>query len=505
MGGPTNKSRVAAEQQMQRESHKGSSSGDTSASSKPRSSAPPTNKSVNRILHQEGLDGSHDRGSREASPSSRPGSGPSSPRLSSAQPSSPRPGSASPSMRAASPAPSTAAGSAPRPMPPINKNLDLGMMGWNAARGYDKVRNMPLRPAPSTIGQPIKVALNTFNVINFPSKPVYQYEVMVGKGDEKRGLIKAVWESRAVKQALGDDFIFDGDRMAWGTKSIDREVRIQVDLDQEPGKTAKPGKSNVHRFAMRGTGPVKFDVLRHYLGRKCDFDNDVLSAINFLDHLLRDGPSKRLTSIKRNFFQKGEKRFDLGDGVEAFKGAYQSLRMVHGPQGPGLSVNVDVANGTFFNSGPLHLLAAKLTGCRSPNDLIQASRQGENSRSGRGLKRLRKIHVTAHHRGGAGDAYCIEKVVYVSARDSKFKALDDKGKEYTTTVYDYFLRKHNTRLQYPDLPLVKMTKGKNTLLPMEILMVKENQRYPYKCDERQTSNMWVYPNPNTLLTLLTVS
>lgn len=488
MAGPP-KQRVAAEQQKQRESHKGSSSGDTSASSKPRSSAPPTNKSVNRVLQQEGFDGSHDRGSREQSPSSRHGSAPSSPRLSAAQPASPR---------SSSPAPSTAAGSsqaaAPRPVGAINKNIDLGMMGWNAARGYDKVRNMPLRPAPSTLGSPIKVALNTFPVITFPNRPVYQFEVMVGNGDEKRGLIKAVWESQAVKQVLGDDIIFDGDRMAWGLKNFDREVRIQVDLDREKGQTTRPGRSNVHRFAMRAAGTVKFDVLRAYLDRKCDFDNDVLASINFLDHLLRDGPSKRLTAIKRNLFQKGEKRFDLGDGVEAFKGAYQSLRMVNGPNGPGLSINVDVANGTFFNSGPLHNLAAKLAGCRSPNDLIQACRQGENSRAGRGLKRLRKVHVTARHRGSAEDSYCIEKIIHVSARDHKFKALDNNNNEYTTNVYDYFLRKYNTRLQFPDLPLVKMTKGKNTVLPMEVLMVKENQRYPYKCDERQTSNMYLTPS-----------
>lgn len=496
MAGPP-KNRVAAEQQKQRESNKGSSSGDTSASSKPRSSAPPTNKSVGRILQQEGYDGSHDRGSRDASPSSRHGSAPSSPRLSSAQPTSPRLATAS--TRSGSPAPSIAGGSAPRPMAAINKNIDLGMMGWNAARGYDKVRNMPERPAPSTLGQPIKVALNTFNVISFPTKPVHQFEVMVGKGDEKRGLIKAVWESQAVKQALGDDIIFDGDKMAWGLKDIDRELRIQVDLDKEKGKTSRPGRSNVHRFAMRSAGTVRFDVLRAYLDRKCDFDNNVLAAINFLDHLLRDGPSKRLTAIKRNLFQKGEKRFDLGDGVEAFKGVYQTLRMVNGPNGAGLSVNVDVANGTFFNSGPLHLLASKITGCRSPNDLIQACRQGENSRAGRGLKRLRKIHVVARHRGGNEDAYCIEKVIHVSARDHKFKALDDQNREYTTNVYDYFLRKHNTRLQFPDLPLVKMTKGKNTVLPMEVLMIKENQRYPFKCDERQTSQMFAVPNPATTI------
>lgn len=379
-------------------------------------------------------------------------------------------------------------------MPAINKNLDLSAQGWNVMRGYDKSTTMPPRPAPCKLGQPAKVALNTFNVTKFPAKPVYSYEVMVGKGDEKRGLIKRVWESRAVQRAIGgDDFIWDGNVLAWGLKPMDREVRMQVDLDQEQGKKPRPGKPDVHRFAMRQTGTVRFDVLRNYLARKCDWDASTYEAINFLDHLLRDGPSKRLTSIKRSFFQRGETRNDLGGGVEAFKGAYQSLRMSHGPGGPCLTVNLDVANGTFFNSGPLPVVAQNLAGARNVNDLIQACRQGgENSRTGKALKRLRKLHVTAHHRGGELDDYTIEKILHVSARDSKFKALDDKGKEYPTTVYDYFLKKYNVRLQFPDLPVVKMTKGKNTVLPMEVLKVKENQRYPFKCDERQTANMSKY-------------
>ena len=485
MAGPKN--RAAAAQQKQRDSHKGSSSGDTSASSKPRSSAPPTNKSLNRVIEQGGFDGSHDRGSREQSPSSRHGSAPSSPRLASAQPTSPRLATASP--HATSPAPSTVASSLPRPMPAINKNLDLSMMGWNVMRGYDKSTTLPPRPAPCKLGQAAKVALNTFNVIDFPKQNVYSYEVMVGKGDEKRGLIKAVWESRAVQQAIGDDFIWDGNVLAWCSRPLEREIRMTVDLDQDKGKTPRPGKSNIHRFAMRQTGTVRFDILQNYLARKCDWDTSTYEAINFLDHLLRDGPLKRLTSIKRNFFARGEQRFDLGGGVEAFKGVYQSLRMTHGPNGPCLSINVDVANGTFFNSGPLPLVAQNLVGARNTNDLIQACRQGEHSRAGKGLKRLRKLHVTAHHRGGQVDDYVIDKISHVSAKDAKFNAMGDNGKEYTTTVYEYFLKKHNTRLQFPDLPCVKMTKGKNTLLPMELLKVKENQRYPSKCDEKQTANM----------------
>jgi len=98
---------------------------------------------------------------------------------------------------------------------------------------------------------------------------------------------------------------------------------------------------------------------------------------------------------------------------------------------------------------------------------------------------MRKLHVVAKHRNGQIDEYCIERFVFsTNARDHKF---EKDGK--MVSVYDYFAREFNIRLQFPGLPLVKMTKGKSTMLPMEVLKIVENQRYQFKMDERQTSNM----------------
>jgi eukaryotic translation initiation factor 2C len=40
-------------------------------------------------------------------------------------------------------------------------------------------------------------------------------KVLIGSGAEKRGLIKAVWESTAVQTAIGKGFIFDGNKIGW--------------------------------------------------------------------------------------------------------------------------------------------------------------------------------------------------------------------------------------------------------------------------------------------------
>ena len=163
-------------------------------------------------------------------------------------------------------------------------------------------------------------------------------------------------------------------------------------------------------------------------------------------------------SVRRSFFARGQQRFGLGNGVEAFKGVYSSMRIVHtGPGNQGrLSINIDVANGTFWTESPLLNAAVALTGRKDPNDLlVTLQKQGEHGRTATDLKKMRKLHVVAKHRGGSEyDNYVIEKFIYKGARDMKF---EKDGK--LTSVYDYFAKNFNIRLSYPDLPLVKMTKG----------------------------------------------
>jgi eukaryotic translation initiation factor 2C len=371
----------------------------------------------------------------------------------------------------------------------MNKNLDIPTSGYSVLRGQDVPTSLAIRPAPSKLGTAIKVGLNTFHVEALPGKAVYQFDVMIGSGTEKRGLIKKVWQSKGLKQALGDGFIYDGNKLAWSMRSLDRDIKITVDLDAEEGNTnAKPrkdGKENKHRVAIRQTNRVRIDTLHNYLEGKVAFNNAVLESINFLDHLLREWPALQYTQIKRSFFARGQQRFTLGNAVEAFKGVFASMRIAHGGPKARISINVDVANGMFWTESLLHIAAVALTGRRDVNDLVVTlQKQGEAGPVAKTLRKFRKLHIVANHRRGQRDEYVIERFVYKSAKDEKF---EKDGK--MTTVYDYFAKEFSVRLQHPDLPLVKMTKGKNTLLPMEVLKIEQNQRYQFKLDDRQTSNM----------------
>lgn len=93
----------------------------------------------------------------------------------------------------------------------MGRSLDLGTVGFSRISGQDVPPGLPPRQAPSKLGTATTVTLNSFPVVKLPTERVYQYEVLVGNGAEKRGLIDAVWRSKAIRDALGNGWIFDGE------------------------------------------------------------------------------------------------------------------------------------------------------------------------------------------------------------------------------------------------------------------------------------------------------
>lgn len=54
----------------------------------------------------------------------------------------------------------------------------------------------------------------------------------------------------------------------------------------------------------------------------------LLTCLDFLDHLLRETPSKNLINVRRSYFGRTtQEREMIGRAVEAMKGVYQSIRV----------------------------------------------------------------------------------------------------------------------------------------------------------------------------------
>jgi len=81
---------------------------------------------------------------------------------------------------------------------------------------------LPARPKQfNTHGRECGITLNTFNVVKTPNTIVHQFDVNF-TGDSldytKRVLLKKIWNSKAVKAALGEPanrWIYDTNKLAW--------------------------------------------------------------------------------------------------------------------------------------------------------------------------------------------------------------------------------------------------------------------------------------------------
>ncbi|KAF9638526.1 putative eukaryotic translation initiation factor 2c protein [Lasiodiplodia theobromae] len=376
---------------------------------------------------------------------------------------------------------------------------------------------IPARPAKLNMqGKEVPVKLNTFNVMQMPTKPVYQYDVNVGSGTEKRGLIMNVWESKTVKAKIGKGWLFDGNKIAWSLHKM-ADANLDVDLDVERGRDVRPERKgkNKHRFSMRCTKTLRFDLLGAYLAGKTDYANEITEyvplltfqqpsvmltcfyrAIIFLDHLMRETPSTKFTQIKKSFFARGQSRAPLGGAVEAFKGVFSSMRVATNPANkPCLTVTVDVANGTFFQEAKLQDAVLQMLNIPNPQAFLGAYQQAvgkgwDKSMMKTNLKRLSKVKVIVAHRRDSETnqpvSYVIDKIMSRTAHEHKIEIRDGDKREWMT-VADYFRRKYNLTV-INGLPLVKMTK-KEIYMPMDVCKITQNQRYPFKLNEKQTSSM----------------
>lgn len=422
---------------------------------------------------------------------------------------SPQPGStAAPTVSSPTPPAASTAGNLQGrdPAPPaevsrptdINRRLDLPPAAYNLDGQYKLPMELPRRPAQgNTVGKPVKIGVNSYNITKFPDKTIYQYDVHIGNGAERRALIRKVWESKTVQQATGPGWIFDGNRLAWAMVNKPKEINIVVDLDAGSDRPPRPGRDNKHRVTIRQTTRVALSAIDGYLKGKVSFDNSVLEAINFLDHLLRHLPSQRLTAIRQSFFARGKEKYALGGGVEAFKGVFQTIRACHGGR---LAINVDVSNGSFWSASSVLQTCVYLTKARDPNDMLYKLKDVKidpnrpemtDSSSFKELRRLRKLMIFPRHRGVEEKSrfYYIDSFTKLGAREYKFEVRDkETGKTEETSVYDYFRKRYNITLTSPALPLIVTTK-KGVVLPMEVSLIAENQKYPFKLDENQTSKM----------------
>ena len=124
---------------------------------------------------------------------------------------------------------------------------------------------------------------------------------------------------------------------------------------------------------------------------------------DFLDHLLRETPSKHLINFKRSYFSRVanvHERTTVGGGIEALKGVYQSLRAAEGQK---LVINVDVSNSCFWQESTLDQIAYQMSNRGEwesfTADAAQKKKGEKEPPLLPWLKRLQKNQFYIKHRG----------------------------------------------------------------------------------------------------------
>ncbi|KAK2773705.1 hypothetical protein FQN52_004512 [Onygenales sp. PD_12] len=349
------------------------------------------------------------------------------------------------------------------------------------------------RPGFNSTGKEIEVAVNVYPILQFPTKPVFQYDVHIGNGAEKRIVIQKVWNSQARKEKLAH-FIFDGNKLAWSLNKLSGDVNIVVDLDAEQGRP--PSKTpNKFRLTVRPTKKVNLAIVEEYLRGNGSVSKDALEGLSFYDHLLRELPSQRFIPQKRSFFSEKNPKMSIGGGVVAYKGIYQAIRVVQ----PGrLAVNVDVSNSCFWAQISLISAAIEVLELRDPQQLMGITRPIPDGLGGRKhspkfaqLRRFHKLGVQASYKGCPcpEKEWTIKEFLNMNAKEYTIDMTDRAtGTTQTMSIYDYFRTRYNVILNYWELPLVQMTK-KSVVYPMEVLAIHRVQKFPFKLNELQTAAM----------------
>jgi eukaryotic translation initiation factor 2C len=206
--------------------------------------------------------------------------------------------------------------------------------------------------------------------------------------------------------------------------------------------------------------------LTAYIKKQSPNSPEIFQCMTFLNQVIADNYTKssRFMAVGRKYFpldddERDISRIDDWSLLEFRKGFYQA---VHWGGTGGLTINVNVTTGIFWNS-QMHTIAhlALRTIGKSADDGMALSALNENnfrviSRNIRGIKFFIKYRGVAKEK----QYHMVTSVSKDTARGKKF---DLQGK--TITVADYFQTTYNVRLRYPDAPLVK--KGEN-FFPMEL-------------------------------------
>ncbi|KAA8550272.1 hypothetical protein F0562_001956 [Nyssa sinensis] len=337
-----------------------------------------------------------------------------------------------------------------------------------------KALSFPARPGYGTVGRKCLVRANHF-LVEVADRDLNHYDVSITPEVSSKKVCRDIMNKLVEQYRLSDLGerwpAYDGRKSIYTAGSLpfsSKEFNVLLDVKDGPAR-----KERKFKVAIKFAAKADLFHLKQYLSsRQRDAPQE---TIQVLDVVLRAAPSNDYTVVGRSFFApKLGDTGELGNGLQYWKGFYQSLR----PTQMGLSLNIDMSARAFFEPILVSDFVAKYFYGR---DLTRHLSDQDRVKVKRALKGV-KVEVT--HREHVR-RYRISGISMQPTSQLTFQ-LDDTGAK--KSIVQYFRERYNINLRYAHLPALQAgSDAKPIYLPMEVCKIVEGQRYSKKLNEKQVT------------------
>ncbi|PWA91147.1 PAZ domain-containing protein [Artemisia annua] len=351
---------------------------------------------------------------------------------------------------------------------PAMQQAVVGTPAAAVAPSSTKKMKAPPRPGFGSIGKKCVIHANHF-LVNLGNKDPYQYDVTISpevtSKTKSRDIMEFLTKSYRASHLGNLMLAYDGKKSAFAAGPLpfeSKEFAVKI--------TEQNGREREFKVSIKFAAKKDLHHLREFLlGRQHDNPQETIQA---LDVVLRESASKKREIIGRSLFSPEFGIGPLGDGIEFWKGFYQSLR----PTQMGLSLNIDMSARAFYEEKLVSDFVGEFLG----RDISRPLSDQERIKVKRAL---RGVRVEVHRK----DYMRRYKVQAVTAQPiSQLSFVDETG--VTKTVVQYFREKYNVQLRFVSLPAIQAgNDAKPIYLPMEICSIAKGQRYGLKLNERQVT------------------
>ncbi|EEE60071.1 hypothetical protein OsJ_12892 [Oryza sativa Japonica Group] len=254
------------------------------------------------------------------------------------------------------------------------------------------------------------------------------------------------------KTSLGGKLpAYDGRKSLYTAGSLPFESEEFVVKLIDPEKKDKERAEREYKITIRIAGRTDFYHLQQFLlGRQRDMPQETIQ-----------------------FGHRG----DIGEGLECWRGYYQSLR----PTQMGLSLNIDISATSFFKPVTVIQFVEEFLNIRD------TSRPLSDRDRVKIKKALRGVRIETNHQEDQIRRYKITGITPIPMSQLIFP-VDDNGTR--KTVVQYFWDRYNYRLKYASWPCLQSgSDSRPVYLPMEVCKIVEGQRYSKKLNNKQVTNI----------------